>query len=664
MKMVIAAYLLVESCQHTHPDKFESGSRWGPLIDVLPKDIVPTLVTFDEDAYEALSDENLEANGKMAALQLVSAYFGDPKRGMREGIKDLLVDIIKSRIDPGADFPLECVDYAEFLRWISVMDSRSIAINGLIMILPLAHMINFEPQPDRGEDMIKVGFGVYKTLDDDGSITVRSDRDVYLHGSADRTCLDHDDGAGGAGDDYDYDGTGGSVTMIPIVDGYGLSDSVSFLSSHGMVTPGNPNNCGRISGTHFPNRKKTKKGSSSRSVRGLSGDEVRTYALLFRAFKLKKLLPEDAENFEVLNDICVLADGTIVGDNIVVGLRPVSDSIAMLLLLAGGGVWGPSGKAPAELRDKCRNAIESEDEVRVTLRCARYPGSGEVVSEAVRDAARLELTGPLTDDALRRRLNVARSRGKSQRAAALEFRLEDRRILAEVAKGENNHDRPEDEADPTAADLKEERMRTLPERVERFNDFIASLDLPVNKIEPRIVEGRGGDDTGFGDISMLGAFATEDIGPEEVYISLSPGSVIDAATAISEAEKSSPGLGDLLRRIANTGNNAFGDYHTIVLYLLHERFVTGERSRWWPYLDIMPTVDETSHLHPRGGSQHEAGGDGRSQFSDRLPVPGLGTAPSSRARHRGPRSARLGCIARQVEGVLGLCDRRLSFDHL
>ena len=147
MKMVIAAYLLVESCQHTHPDKFESGSRWGPLIDVLPKDIVPTLVTFDEDAYEALSDENLEANGKMAALQLVSAYFGDPKRGMREGIKDLLVDIIKSRIDPGADFPLECVDYAEFLRWISVMDSRSIAINGLIMILPLAHMINFEPQP-------------------------------------------------------------------------------------------------------------------------------------------------------------------------------------------------------------------------------------------------------------------------------------------------------------------------------------------------------------------------------------------------------------------------------------------------------------------------------------------------------------------------------------
>ena len=79
------------------------------------------------------------------------------------------------------------------------------------------------------------------------------------------------------------------------------------------------------------------------------------------------------------------------------------------------------------------------------------------------------------------------------------------------------------------------------------------------KFHPGVNVGRGGDDTGFGDISMLGAFATEDIGPEEVYISLSPGSVIDAATAISEAEKSSPGLGDLLRRIANTGNNAFGD---------------------------------------------------------------------------------------------------------
>lgn len=359
-----------------------------------------------------------------------------------------------------------------------------------------------------------------------------------------------------------------------------------------MVTPGNPNNCGRISGTHFPNRHRTKK--ETRSVRGLSGDEIRTYALLFRAFKLKKLLPhKDAENFEVLNDICVRADGTLVGDGMVVGSRPISDSIAILLLIAGGEVWGPSKKAPEELREKCIAAVESEDEVRATLRCARYPGSGRIVSEAVRDAARLQLTGPLTDDALRRRLNVARSRGKSQRAAALEFRLEDRRILAEVAKGENER-RPKDETDPTSADSEEEeeeeRTRTLPERVEKFNDFIASLDLPVNKIEARILEGRGGDR--FGDISMLGAFATEDIGQEEVYISLSPGSVIDATTAISEAEQSSPGLADLLKKLA------FGDYYTIVLYLLHERFVVGERSKWWPYLDIMPTVGEMRRYHP------------------------------------------------------------------
>ena len=34
------------------------------------------------------------------------------------------------------------------------------------------------------------------------------------------------------------------------------------------------------------------------------------------------------------------------------------------------------------------------------------------------------------------------------------------------------------------------------------------------------------------------------------------------------------------------------------LYLLHERFVLNEQSRWWAYLDLLPSVDDLSHYHP------------------------------------------------------------------
>ncbi|EJK59470.1 hypothetical protein THAOC_20304, partial [Thalassiosira oceanica] len=72
----------------------------------------------------------------------------------------------------------------------------------------------------------------------------------------------------------------------------------------------------------------------------------------------------------------------------------------------------------------------------------------------------------------------------------------------------------------------------LARKLGRFNDFVASLGLPVNKIEARAVDGG----------MRLGAYATEDVAEGDVYISLPPGSVIDVETAVSDALETSPPL--------------------------------------------------------------------------------------------------------------------------
>jgi hypothetical protein len=429
-------------------------------------------------------------------------------------------------------------------------------------------MINYSPyvepaseSADTSRHWINAPFTLFHTLSESNSITVRSDRDIFLPATG--------------------------ATSIQLFEDYGPVDSSLFLEAHGFVPFENPNNCAIILGTNFLRRY---------AAVGRLDENV---ALVLRAFKLLHFIhPEDETKLEALNDVCVKANLEIVDDGEVVGRKPASDALAITSLVlsnSGNPDWiqleKHFGQSFATMRGKCIAAIHSKDPLMVEVHCARYPGSGSIVKRALRTAASrvvasLEGKGD-TVSLLRLQLQQAESLGRDQLALALRFRLEERTILHRVANAEDDEvDAPPNSVKHQCQDP--ENQYDLEKKLIAFSSFVKTLELPINKIEPRLV----------GNGMRLGAFATEDIEIGESYISLSLNSVLDIDTALAGVEESSD-LATLLLSYSNRqGSLQDGGFDVLLLYLLHERFILKEQSRWWAYLDLLPSIDDVRQFHP------------------------------------------------------------------
>ncbi|KAL7547595.1 hypothetical protein ACHAWF_010884 [Thalassiosira exigua] len=441
-------------------------------------------------------------------------------------------------------------------------------------------MINYAPKPpDRlDEGRIRAPFDIYHALSDDGSVTVRSDRDVFLPPEL----------AGGGGGDEGSKEAPSSPSFVQLFEDYGPVDNSLFLEMHGFVPDVNPGDCAAISGSLlFPHD------GAERTDRAEAA---------LRALKALRLIHPETTELAALEDVCVRADLTLVDDGDAAGRRPASDAIAVANLfladdddardLVEETEEGRGGRSLEALRGRCAAAVDAGDVERAAVRCARYPGNREVAKLAVRTAAALALalSPPADDDA---------PLGGDALALARRFRTKEREILsAVVARDEQKRGdepaarrSPEREAVPGEDDVvttsAEGGPRDAEQKLEAFRSFVDSLDLPVNKIEPRIA----------GDGMRIGAFATEDIDLEEVYISLPPESVIDVNTAMESADARLAALLSSWHSDAG-GPQASDGFDAMVLYLLHERFVLGERSRWWAYLDLLPSIEEMTNYHP------------------------------------------------------------------
>lgn len=72
---------------------------------------------------------------------------------------------------------MRCLSFESFRHYTSIVASRAMVISGEKHLTPLADMPNYEPKNDgrvmaNGQDFMK-----YHVLGDDGSMTVKSDRD-------------------------------------------------------------------------------------------------------------------------------------------------------------------------------------------------------------------------------------------------------------------------------------------------------------------------------------------------------------------------------------------------------------------------------------------------------------------------------------------------------
>jgi len=625
--IVIGLHLMVEECHYLHADLFNNdnddddnngdddddddddwgrssrASHWGPYLDILPQYTIPRLDTFDDEEYAALKDEKLEYTGRNSRRVLERLYYSndDDDGGGASGggggsssglsLKTVLQAMIRQKNGPTSlplDVPETCLRFETFHRFVGIVSSRAMVLKGVKYLTPLAEMINYSPkvrttvqqhhEKKKGEDHIRAPFDLYHSLSPDNSITVRSDRDIILDDNTASTS------------------SSATATSIQLFEDYGPVDSSLFLEAHGFVPHENPNNCAMISGSSFLRRKSA------------VGRHDKNVSLVLQALKALHLIHPQVRELDMmlLEDVCVKSDLGMVDDGNTVGRRPASDSIAITSLVLGdshdnsnnnNSVWNrienKYGETFVSLREKCLAAIRSEDTERMEIRCARYPGSDGVVKDALRTASgrsikRYEEDGD-TEEKLVLQLQQAELEGRDRLAVALRFRIEERKILSQIANSTGVGDGEKEDIVTEQMEVESsESVGNIEAKLIAFNTFVESLDLPLNKIEPKLV----------GDGMRIGTCATEDLEVGDAYISLPANSVIDVTTALAGVDDKSSDFASLLRKYSELNTPYNDGFDMLLLYLLHERFLLKEQSRWWPYLDLLPSIEELSTFHP------------------------------------------------------------------
>ena len=395
--VILALYLMAEQCQHEHLELFSEDSFYGPYLDVLPSGLIPRLDTFGDEEYKVLNDEVLEGMGRESKRSLREMFDGRNDGKERMTLKSVLLDMIQTKLAPGSSSNFEeeatCTSFESFHRFVALISSRAMVLQSAKRLVPLAEMINYQALPEIYESGNRPSFEMFHTIGQDGSITVRSDRDVS-----------------GEADFVKEDGT----AVVQLFEDYGPVDSSLFVEAHGFVPHENPYHCVVISGQVIMN------------IISPNGIEKANDRLIRRALQMLGLAPAKSNiDSTFLFDVCVRKDLTIVEDGNSIDARPASDAISVVSVLGSG--------SDALLKDRCIHAIESNDAGTIEVQCARYPMSTSIVRAALKDAAK-SIVDKTTDIQLQ---DVEANRSE-QMTVALRFRIEERRLLNSIASLEIN----------------------------------------------------------------------------------------------------------------------------------------------------------------------------------------------------------------------------------
>jgi Rubisco LSMT substrate-binding/SET domain len=135
----------------------------------------------------------------------------------------------------------------------------------------------------------------------------------------------------------------------------------------------------------------------------------------------------------------------------------------------------------------------------------------------------------------------------------------------------------------TAATAEPEVKQDLQTRVDAFNEWVqTSVNCTVNKLRVAIVDGA----------FRTGAIATETIEAEEPYLGIPTAAVINTDSAYAHSV-----LQPVLERLKAELHASLWQDHSdpLQLQLIYERFVARQQSFFWPYLALLPELDEYSN---------------------------------------------------------------------
>ena len=244
--IIIALYLMIEC---------NLGSRFRQYCEILPTEIIPRLDTFDDDELSMLQDEQLRNQATYSFNQLYLNW--------DDTLKELSHVMVRSNPQkPIITLETHFLSFKTFHKYVALVSSRTMILQGTKWLTPLADIINYAPRNDNRISSMSESFMVYHHHDaSTGSITVRSDRNVL----------------------------GGEQ----IYEDYGDTDNSLFLEAHGFVPDHNPFHCAMLAPEFFP------------SPQDLASN-------LWNALVELKSVISPVQNFNSLPALCVSASGTTI----------------------------------------------------------------------------------------------------------------------------------------------------------------------------------------------------------------------------------------------------------------------------------------------------------------------------------------------------------------
>lgn len=329
-----------------------------------------------------------------------------------------------------------------------------------------------------------------------------------------------------------------------ITEDYGNVDNSLFLEAHGFVPHQNPSHCAMIPLQFFP------------YFHSLSEETRRI---------LTQLKIINAPNSPPPSSICVNSKGKIMDKR--------AESYCSLL-----GIDDDK-----EMLSKCASVSDSDDMELIQMNCIRYEGHKKRIFNIVQKAAQSYLENENTSfhqDVTIIKDMEEQGISSMQTLLALKFRMQEKKLLHEIAthtahnSGDNKYTLP--------SKISNMNSKSLSEKVEAFNVFLQSIDFPINDAEVKIV----------GDDMRIGVVATKDIDSDNVYLSVPTEWTISFETIIKMKHP------DTFDRILNANKISQDKNMVVILYLMHERFLRQEKSKWWPYIDLLPTFDEMNENVP------------------------------------------------------------------
>ena len=128
---------------------------------------------------------------------------------------------------------------------------------------------------------------------------------------------------------------------------------------------------------------------------------------------------------------------------------------------------------------------------------------------------------------------------------------------------------------PLGTVLENPMVNELEQKLEVFNAwFKSSLPSPA-KIAAAYSPG-----------FRIGTVAIDDIESESTYLGVPTSIILDSESAFQSSS-----TGDLIKKLSAKYDTR-DDFHELLLFLIHETFVSGTTSPYWPYLHLLPRLEE------------------------------------------------------------------------